>query len=87
MLTKGEFAPRPTVEDQQAAQSWFSGLRQVVETVNCGLDRMFGLKSPRARSWWGVLTRRGAKIAAFNLAVYLNYLFDRQPFAFFDPLG
>jgi len=87
VLTKGEFTPRPTVEDQRAACSWFSGLRQVVETVNAGLDRMFGLKFLRARCWWGVLTRLGAKIAAFNLAVYLNYLFGRQPFAFFDPLS
>jgi len=42
---------------------------------------------PRARTYWGLLTRLGAKIAAFNLAVYVNHLFNRPTFAIFDPLG
>ena len=33
----------------------------------------------------GVLTRVAAKVAAFNLGVYLNHLFARPTFAFFDP--
>lgn len=87
VLTKGEYLAQPGKQEQRAARRWLSGLRQVVETVNGGLERMFGLKCPQAHSWWGLLTRLGAKIAAFNLAVYLNYLSGRRHFAFFDPPG
>jgi hypothetical protein len=34
----------------------------------------------------GLLARLGAKVAAFNLGVYVNHLFGRDPFAFFNPL-
>jgi hypothetical protein len=55
--------------------------------VNTWLVERFGLKRPRARSYWGVLTRVAAKVTAFNLGVYLNHLFDRPTFAFFDPFA
>jgi hypothetical protein len=84
VLTKADYASLPPDERKRAASS-FSGLRQVVETVNTWLVERFGLKRPRARSYWGVLTRVAAKVAAFNLGVYLNHLFARPTFAFFDP--
>jgi len=80
VLTKADYAEMPSEERSRAA-GWFSGLRQVVETVNSRLVERFGLKRPRARSYWGVLTR----VAAFNVGVYLNHLFARPTFAFFDP--
>ena len=73
--------------DPQGAARWVASLRQVVETVFHTLSARFGLTFPRARTYWGLLTRLGAKIAAFNLAVYVNLLFNRPMFAIFDPLG
>jgi hypothetical protein len=55
-------------------RQWFSGLRQVVETVNGWLEERFGLQFPRARTAWGLRTRLAAKLAAFNLAVHFNHL-------------
>ena len=84
VLTKADFARQP-VDEWEAAARWFNGLRQVVETANTWLVERFGLKKPRARSSWGVLTRVAAKVAAYNFGVVLNHLFGRPTFAFFDP--
>jgi Transposase DDE domain len=84
VLTQADYGSLPKKERQEATR-WFHGLRQVVETANGWLDARFGLKRPRAHSYWGVLTRIAAKVAAFNLGVYLNHLFERPTFAFFDP--
>jgi hypothetical protein len=72
-------------EERREAVRWVNGWRQVVETANTWLVERFGLKRPRARSDWGVLTRVAAKVAAFNWGVYLNHRFARPTFAFFDP--
>jgi hypothetical protein len=64
---------------------WFSGLRQVAETAFGHVQAVFGLLFPRARTYQGVRTRVAAKIAAFNLALLINHLFDRSPFVFFHP--
>jgi hypothetical protein len=61
-------------------------LRQVAETAFQWLTETFGLKYPRARTYWGLLPRLGAKAAAFNVAVHINILFARPPFAGFNPL-
>jgi len=81
VLTKADYdrLPNPT---RRQKRRWFSGQRQVVETVFDWLEDRFGLLCPRARTAWGVLTRLSAKVAALNLAVHINYLYDRQPFAF-----
>jgi hypothetical protein len=62
-------------------------LRQVVESAFNALTDALGLTFPRARGHWGLLARVGAKVAAFNLALLLNHLFDRPPFSLFDPLA
>lgn len=87
VLTKGEFSPTAPPEDLRQSRHWSSGLRQVVETVNGWLEERLGLWYPRAHSYWGLLTRLAAKVAAFNVAVYINYLTGRPPFAVFDPLS
>ena len=87
VLTKGDFSPTASPEDLRQSRKWFSGLRQVVETVNGRLEEMLGLWYPRARSYWGLLTRLAAKVAAFNVAVYCNCLTGRPPLALFDPLA
>jgi hypothetical protein len=43
-------------------------------------------KGAHARTAWGLLARRGIKVAACNRSVYSNPLFDRPPFAFFNLL-
>lgn len=87
VLTKGESSPTAAPADLRQSAHWFSGLRQVVETVNGWLEERLGLWYPRAHSYWGLLTRLAAKVAAFNMAVYLNYLTGHPPFAVFDPLA
>jgi hypothetical protein len=85
VLTTDDYAALPPAE-RAAVSGWFCGLRQAIETVNGRLDDTLGLKFPRARSYWGVLTRLAAKVVAFNISVHLNHLFDRPPFASFNPL-
>jgi hypothetical protein len=87
ILTKADYAQGADPADAQGAARWVASLRQVVETVFHTLSARFGLTFPRARTYWGLLARLGAKVAAFNLAVYVNHLFNRPLFAIFDPLG
>jgi hypothetical protein len=61
---------------------WWSSARQVVETTFSNLTENFGLKYPGAHTSWGVLTRVAAKVAAYNLGILMNRLFDRPDFAF-----
>jgi hypothetical protein len=86
MVTRADYAAWPSAEREEASQ-WLSHWRQVVETIFDCLTDTFGLKFPRARSLWGVWTRLSAKVAAHNLAVYINHLFGRPTFAIFNPFG
>src|SRR5207302_964646 len=70
ILHKGHYRTLPAT-DARPATRWLCGLRQVVETAFDGLTEQFGLKFPRARTYWGLLARLGAKVAAFNLSVYI----------------
>lgn len=58
-----------------------AGWRQVIETVNANLRQVFGLSAPRCRSKWGLTTRVASKLAAWNMAIYLNRYFQRPDFA------
>ena len=80
VLTKAAYASR-------SGRAWFSGLRQCVETSFSCLSDQLGLKFPRARTAWGLLTRVAAKVAAFNLALWINHQFDRPTFSLFNPLS
>lgn len=62
------------------------GLRQVIEGVNHLLTACLGLSFPRARTFWGLITRLAAKIAAFNLIRLLNHLYDQPAFAHQSPM-
>jgi hypothetical protein len=86
VLTKADYRSLPPA-DRRRLRRWLCGRRQVIETVNGWLAEALGLKFPRARTYWGVLTRLAAKVAAFNLGVSLNHRFDRPPFALFNPLA
>lgn len=74
-------------DDRRAWGRWLSGARQVTERVNGVLTDTLGLTFPRARSWWGMLTRIGAKVTAHNLLLLLNQHCGRHAFARFDPFG
>jgi hypothetical protein len=84
VLLKSDYAPGP---DRQRAVQWFNGLRHAIETTFSCLQNEFRLQFPRARTFWGLLTRLAAKISAYNLATALNYLLGRHTYAFFNPLG
>jgi hypothetical protein len=60
---------------------WFSGIRQVIETVFSHLCDDFGLKYPGAHTTWGLLTRVAAKLAAYNLGLAINRELGRDNFA------
>jgi hypothetical protein len=87
VLTKRDLPALPGDPDARTARRGHASLRQVVETTAGWLEHYLGLSFPNAKTYWGVITRLSAKIAAANLARYLNYLFHRPPFAVFDPLA
>lgn len=64
-----------------------SAMRQKVERVFAALFEYFGLAYPKARSLWGVMARISAKIAAFDMAVYINYLLGRPAHSILDPIS
>jgi hypothetical protein len=83
--------PRPAPADpvgwtaRRQRSRWLARLRQVAETAFGALVTVFGLPFPKARTAAGVRARIAAKLAAFNLAVLLNYRCDRPTFSFFNP--
>ena len=84
MLLKSDYAEG---RERQRAVQWLSGLRQAIETTFSYLESQLRLKFPRARTYWGLLTRLAAKISAYNVAIAVNYLLGRQTYAWFNPLG
>ncbi len=62
----------PPVWERHSARVWFSSLRQAVETAFAALDDSFGLRFPQAHTTWGLLTRIGAKVAAYNVGIQIN---------------
>lgn len=87
VLTKAEYAALSDPTARSRWTGWLCGLRQPVETVFNALTATLGAKFPRARTDWGVWTRLAAKVAAYNLAVFVNHLCGRPTFALFNPLG
>jgi hypothetical protein len=51
--------------------------RQIIETVFARLDQVFHIKQLNAHSRWGQYTRVAAKMAAYNIALFINRLLDR----------
>jgi hypothetical protein len=86
VLTPASAATQVIPEQVGQATRWLAGLRQIVETAFGWLTAHFHLAFPRAHTYQGLLARLGAKVAAFNLGVYVNHRAGRDPFAFFNPL-
>jgi hypothetical protein len=72
--------------NEAALDHQLHSLRQVIEQVNSLLTACLGLSFPKARTFWGLLTRLSAKIAAFNFLRWFNYLSGRDDFAHFSPI-
>ncbi len=72
----------PPDYERHSARVWFSSLRQAVETTFAALCDSFGLQVPKAHTGWGLLTRIGAKLAAYNIGILVNRLSDRPDLAF-----
>lgn len=87
VLTKDPYRSLEDPVEKYKGLHLFASLRQVIETVNNTLTGVFGLSFPRARTDPGLLTRLAAKVAAFNVAVYVNHLYERPIFSIFDPLA
>jgi len=68
-------------ENRRAVKREHAGWRHIVETVNGQLEQTLGLLFPGARSLWGLHTRIAAKLAAYNLGIWLNRLFGRPDLA------
>jgi hypothetical protein len=77
VLTKALYEETAKPEDRQRLAHWFGSIRQIVETVQGVLVETFSLRFPRARTGYGLITRLSAKVAACNLALYLNHLWGR----------
>jgi hypothetical protein len=68
-------------DDAPAARRHHHSRRQIIETVNGHLERVFHLHFPNARSFRGLRARLAAKLLAFNLGLRLNTLLGRLPLA------
>jgi hypothetical protein len=86
LLTKADLPAEVTPAQAHELRHTACSARQLVETAFGWLAERFGLAFPRARTSPGLLARLGAKVAAFNLAVYLNHLGSLPPFAAINPL-
>jgi hypothetical protein len=60
-----------------AHKRWLASHRQIVDTIFSRLDTVFGMKHLNAHSRWGQLTRIAAKLAAYNIGLYINRLLNR----------
>lgn len=63
---------RPLTKAAARARRWLRSKRDLIETVASMLADQFRLETTRARSLWGVITRLGAKLLAFNLSIEFN---------------
>lgn len=80
--------PRSQKEKWPASwRKWFSGLRQIVETVYDKLLNWFGLGRDRPHDLSGFHARLAAKVTLHNFMIYLNLQLGRPALAFADLLN
>lgn len=78
------FTPKRKNQKEQNAPEWdaqMNRLRRLVETTFAQAKEFFGLEQPRARTWWGVLSRIIAKLTGLTIAAAINKQQDRSPLA------
>ena len=71
----------PPVCERHSARLWYSSTRQVIETAFATLCAALGLQAVQAHTLWGMITRVGAKLAAYNLGILINRLTGRPDLA------
>jgi hypothetical protein len=64
-----------------------ASFRQIVDTVFARLDTTFSMKQLNAHSRWGQLTRIAARLAAYNLGLFINRLLNRPAGALATLIG
>jgi len=75
--------PRSQKETWAASwRKWFSGLRQIIETVYDKLLNWFGLGKDRPHDLSGFHARLAAKVALHNFMIHLNIRLGRPALAF-----
>ena len=77
----GAIVLTPPECERHSARIWFSSLCEATETAFSSLCDSFGLHFRQAHTIWGLLTRIGAKIAAYNCGILLNRLLGRSDLA------
>lgn len=65
-------------------RSWFSGLRQIVESVHDKLLNVFRLSRERSHNITGFQARLAAKVALHNFCIWINKQLGRPNLAFAD---
>jgi hypothetical protein len=76
------FTPKRKNQKEQNAPEWDAAMnraRRMIETTFGQAKEFFGLEQPRARSWWGVLSRIIAKLTGLTIAASINKQHDRSP--------
>ena len=63
-------------------RKWLARHRQIIDTTFAFLDGVFGMKTINAHSRWGQYARVAAKMAAYNIGLFINRLFARPSHAF-----
>lgn len=79
--------PRRPDAWNQAKRRWFSGIRQIIETVIDKLLNWLQLDRVRAHSLKGFYAQLAAKVTAYNFLVHLNLLYERPVLQFSDLLS
>lgn len=81
VLASPRLSQRPASKAAARVRRWLRAKRDLIEAVVGMLADQFTLEATRARSLWGLVTRIGAKLLAFNLSIDLNRRLGRPPLA------
>jgi hypothetical protein len=84
VLTEGLFDGQA---DEDKLDRQLHSLRQVIESTYNLFTNCLGLSFPRARTFWGLLMRLSAKIAACNMMLWFNHLLGRPTYAQISPFA
>jgi hypothetical protein len=79
--------PKRKNQKEQNSPAWdarMNRLRRVIETTFAQAKDFFGLEKPRARTWWGLLSRLIAKITGLTVVAWVNKQNGRSPLALAD---
>lgn len=79
--------PKRANQKEQQPPAWealMNRFRRLIETTFSQGKDVFGLEQPRARTFWGVISRLIAKLAGMTIAAWVNVQQARSPLALAD---